>query len=72
MDAGASEKDKELEKKTVAATAAAATAPAEDEWTFSKHTTEFVFPDMVKGTFGGRQGLETISTGPFTHSFSFE
>ena len=32
----------------------------------------FVFPQFVKGTFGGRQGLEFVSSGPFTHSFSFE
>ena len=32
----------------------------------------FVFPEFVRGTFGGRQGLEFVSSGPFTHSFSFD
>ena len=33
---------------------------------------KFVFPDFVRGTFGGRQGLEFVSSGPFTHSFCFD
>ena len=33
---------------------------------------QFVFPSFVKGTFGGRQGLEFVSSGPFTHCFSFD
>lgn len=33
---------------------------------------EFVFPEIVRGTFGGRQGLEFFSSGPFTHCFNFE
>ena len=33
---------------------------------------EFVFPEIVRGTFGGRQGLKFVSSGPFTHSFNFE
>ena len=32
---------------------------------------EKAWPVLVFGTFGGRQGLEIKSTGPFTHSFSF-
>ena len=32
---------------------------------------KFVFADFVRETFGGRQGLEFVSYGPFTHSFSF-
>ena len=32
----------------------------------------FVFPTFVKGTFGGRQGLEFVSSGPFTHCFNFD
>mmetsp|Transcript_25494 Transcript_25494/g.55834 ORF Transcript_25494/g.55834 Transcript_25494/m.55834 type:complete len:303 (-) Transcript_25494:5-913(-) len=28
-------------------------------------------PTVVSGTFGGRQGFELVSSGPFTHQFSF-
>lgn len=30
-----------------------------------------VFPTIVAGTFGGRQGLEVESSGPFTHALTF-
>eukprot|EP00392_Amoebophrya_sp_AT5.2_P005453 g5462.t1 len=31
----------------------------------------FTLPRVIVGTFGGRQGLELVSGGPFTHTFSW-